>query len=241
MPLLRPLMGADVELVDSAQYYEDAPHGVRVNMIVSLDGAAAFDGTVGPLSDPVDLDLLISLRAYADVVLVGAGTVRAEHYGPVRLRPEQLAYRHDRWGLDSAPGVAVVTATGDLPWTSTLFTDGPRQLVVTTRRVVRARGNEIAKVADIVVGGEDTVDVRDAIAALKDRGLHRILCEGGPILLDELVAHDLVDDMCLTVAPRFAGLQPQLASCAPTLHTPRTLSLRHVLTKDNFLYLRYSR
>ena len=65
--------------------YRDPPDGVRVNMIMSLDGAAEFGGRAGPLSDANDQNLLLALRGYADVVLVGAGTVRAEGYGPVRL------------------------------------------------------------------------------------------------------------------------------------------------------------
>ncbi len=67
--------------------YRPAPIGVRANMIFSADGAAGFQGRAGPLSCPADQQLLRALRAYADVVLVGAGTARAEHYGPVRLAP----------------------------------------------------------------------------------------------------------------------------------------------------------
>ncbi|PRC60858.1 hypothetical protein C6A85_15455, partial [Mycobacterium sp. ITM-2017-0098] len=67
--------------------YRPAPPGLRANMIFSADGAAAFQGRAGPLSAPADYQLLLALRAYADVVLVGAGTARAENYGPARLRP----------------------------------------------------------------------------------------------------------------------------------------------------------
>lgn len=92
--------------------YRDPPDGLRVNMIMSLDGAAAFGGVAGPLSDTNDQNLLLALRGYADVVLVGAGTVRAEGYGPARLTADQSAERRERWGVESAPPIAVVTHTG---------------------------------------------------------------------------------------------------------------------------------
>lgn len=81
-------------LADLAQFYAVPPHGVRANMIFSADGAAAFAGRAGPLSNPVDQELLRTLRGFADVVLVGAGTARAENYGPVRLTEAQQAERH---------------------------------------------------------------------------------------------------------------------------------------------------
>ena len=112
MPQMRKLSsGADE--VSAEEFYRDPPDGVRVNMVASLDGAAAFGGRVRPLSDPVDHQLLRAMRAYADVVLVGAGTVRAETYGPVQLTEEQARYRLERWGLDTPPPIAVVTRTGN--------------------------------------------------------------------------------------------------------------------------------
>jgi riboflavin biosynthesis pyrimidine reductase len=87
------------------------------------------------------------------------------------------------------------------------------------------------------------------LAALRERGLRRVLCEGGPTLLASFIEHDLVDDMCLSLAPRFAGPQPVDAVGRPAqpleetarLVQPITLPLRHVLTHDGMLYLRYFR
>ena len=240
MPTMRTLnMGTDE--VSAEEFYRDPPDGVRVNMVASLDGAAAFDGRVRPLSDAVDHQLLRALRTYADVVLVGAGTIRAERYGPAVLTEEQSRYRLERWGQDAPPPIAVVTRTGNIPLDTPLFTGDVRPLVITSQRTATERGAALEEAADIVVAGEDTVEMPALIAALRDRGLRRILCEGGPTLLDDLVMHDLVDEMCLTVAPRLAGPQPQPATAGPTLTAPRTLSLQHVLTHDDFLYLRYGR
>lgn len=174
-------------------------------------------------------------------MLVGAGTVRAERYGPVRLTPEQSEYRRERWGGDTPPPIAVVTRSGTLPLDSRLFASGRKPIVATTRRTADAMGARLSAVADVLVGGEDTVDIPLLIATLRDRGLRRILCEGGPTLLDELIVHDLVDEMCLTLAPRMAGPQPGARGQGGRLDMPRRLTLEHVLSRDDYLYLRYGR
>ncbi|MCQ4120574.1 pyrimidine reductase family protein [Rhodococcus tibetensis] len=240
MPTMRTVNTGSDE-VSAEEFYRDPPDGVRVNMVASLDGAAAFDGRVRPLSDAVDHQLLRALRTYADVVLVGAGTIRAERYGPAMLTEEQSRYRLERWGLAAPPPIAVVTRTGNIPLDTPLFTGDVRPIVVTTQRTATERGAALEEVADVVVAGKDTVDLPALITAFGDRGFRRILCEGGPTLLDDLVTHDLVDEMCLTLAPKLAGPQPQRATAGPTLGAPRSLSLQHVLTHDDFLYLRYGR
>ncbi|AQT78081.1 hypothetical protein B1R94_00760 [Mycolicibacterium litorale] len=219
--------------------YRDPPDGVRANMIMSLDGAAAFDGVAGPLSDPTDQNLLLTLRGYADVVLVGAGTVRAEGYGPVRLTADQRAERRQRWGVDSAPPIAVVTHTGRVP--PSLFAEpDQRPILVTTARLARSRP-ELRQHADILIAGDTAVDLDSALATLRAGGMRRILCEGGPTLLDELIANDLVDEMCLTVSPTLAAAPTGARSGAPALHSPARMTLGHAVTVDDYVYLRYLR
>lgn len=138
----------DFALGELPELYRDAPVGVRVNMVLSLDGAAAFHGLAGPLSTEFDQNLLRALRSFADVVLVGAGTARAEQYGPVRLTPEQIADRR--------------------------------------------RHPELMQRADLLLAGETEVDIAAAVQRLQVRGFRRVLCEGGPTLLEELIADDYV-------------------------------------------------
>lgn len=145
-----------------------------------LDGAAAFGGRVRPLSDAVDHQLLRALRTYADVVLVGAGTIRAERYGPAVLTEEQSRYRLERWGQGAPPPIAVVTRSGNIPLDTPLFTGDVRPLVITSQRTANERGSALEEAADIVVAGEGTVEMPTLIAALRDRGLRRILCEEVP-------------------------------------------------------------
>lgn len=106
-------------------FYADAPEGVRVNMVASLDGAAAFGGRVRPISNTADHQLLRSLRAYCDVLLVGAGTIRAERYGPAMLDAELRRYRRDEGRQAALPSVAVVTHSGNLPGTPRCSPEDP--------------------------------------------------------------------------------------------------------------------
>jgi len=221
-----------------AEHYRDAPDGVRVNMILSLDRAPVFGGLSGPLSNPTDHNLLVALRGYADVVLVGAGTVRAERYGPVRLSPAQRAERLDRWGITDIPPVAVVTRTGQLP--ASLFAEPTqRPLLVTTTEVAHRR-RELRERADLLLAGATVVDLSGALERLAARGFHRVLCEGGPTLLDEMIAADLVEEMCLTISPTLAAETAGRRGGAP-LEAPIRMSLRHAISQGDYVFLRYSR
>lgn len=220
------------------ELYSDAPDGVRVNMILSVDGAAAFHGLAGPLSNPCDQNLLLALRGYADVVLVGAGTARAERYGPVRLTRAQRTERRERWGITDIPPVAVVTRSGDVP--ASLFAEpGQRPLLVTTTHVAHARP-DLRERADLLLAGDTEVDLGAAVDRLQARGFRRVLCEGGPTLLDELIAADLVEEMCLTLSPHLAAAKPLVRPGVP-LGEPAQLSLHHAFVIDDYAYLRYRR
>ncbi len=222
------------------RFYGEPPSGVRANMIFTPDGAAAFNGRTRAITDPADQMLLAHLRMYADVVLVGSGTVSAENYGPVRLSEQQLAHR-ERHGYVGLPRLAVVTGRGALPAELRIFTgDGPRPLIVTTTQAANAHP-ELAELGDVVVAGDATVDMEATLAALRSQGLTRVLCEGGPYLLASLVEADLVDDICVTIAPYLAGSQPTTLQPASLRIAPIRLGLRHLLQRNGLLYLRYSR
>lgn len=226
-PRLAAVGGLD-ELIG---FYAQPPKGLRANMIFSADGAAGFAGRAGPLSDPVDQALVRELRGFADVVLVGAGTARAEGYGPVRL----AAWPPGR----TPPPIAVVSQSGRLP--ESLFADPTqRPILVTSARAARGLAPSDDGRRDVLIAGDDTVDIPGVVARLHARGLHRILCEGGPTLLDALTAADLVDEMCVTVAPRLAGVQ-DIGHGGETLSAPTAMRLDHVLTHAEYLYLKYSR
>ncbi|CAN5377185.1 pyrimidine reductase family protein [soil metagenome] len=218
------------ELAELVEFYREAPNGVRANMIFSADGAAAFGGRAGPLSCPLDQQLLKELRGFADVVLVGAGTARAEKYGPVRLSGAPR----------DVPPIAVVTATGNLP--ATMFdTAAPLPILVTCAQAVERHRLDTEERWRLLVAGDAAVDVADAVRQLKSQGMERILCEGGPTLLDSLVEDDLVDEICVTIAPRLAGAQPVGTRTQARLEAPTALHIRHVVQHHDYLFLRYGR
>ncbi|MDA2894319.1 pyrimidine reductase family protein [Mycolicibacterium sp. BiH015] len=217
--------------------YRPAPDGLRANMIFSADGAAAFAGRAGPLSCAPDFQLLLALRAYADVVLVGAGTARAENYGPVRLRPEHREQRSELGLGDEPPPIAVVSQSGRLP--ESIFGSSITPILVTSERGARESRETRC---EVVTAGEDAVDIGAAVNQLRQQGMSRVLCEGGPTLLDELVAADLVDELCVTLAPRLAGCQPVGSGSPANLPSPIPLRLGHVLVNpDGYLFCKYAR
>ncbi|OBG30502.1 pyrimidine reductase family protein [Mycobacterium sp. 852002-51057_SCH5723018] len=220
-------MGAVGDVTELASFYADPPDGVRANMIFSADGAAAFGGRAGPLSCPTDQQLLKILRGFADVVLVGAGTARAENYGPVRLIDTQRA---------TPPPIAVISRTGALPTRLFGNPDQPPILVTCARSAAREDPRR-----RVLVAGEDSVDVTRALALLRAQGMNRVLCEGGPTLLDELVDADAVAEICVTLAPKLAGSQPVGQRKPSRLSIPVAMRLEHALTCDDYLFLKYRR
>jgi riboflavin biosynthesis pyrimidine reductase len=234
-----PALGEITDGATLQEWYRDAPVGIRANMIFSADGAAAFRGRAGPLSCPADQQLLRDLRAYADVILVGAGTVRAENYGPVRLTDGQRAERAAR-GLTDVPPLAVVSQTGVLP--ETLFADPDQQhILITSARGAARHDLHSDHRRRVLVAGAEEVDLAEAAAELAHQGMPRILCEGGPTVLQRLVEEDLVDEICVTLAPYFAGSQPTGAAPASGLPIPTALEMAHILVHGGYVFLRYHR
>ena len=207
------------------------PH-VRVNFVSSVDGAVSVDGRSGGLGTAADKTVFRLLRELADVVLVGAGTVRAENYNGVR-RPTR--------GRATPPPVAVVTGSADLDPTAKLFTDTVvPPLILTT---ASAPAERRAALAD--AGGEVVALPRltpDALLAeLGRRGLRHVLCEGGPGLLGALQAADAVDELCLTISPLLVAGEAGRIAHGPPGSPPRRLTLAGALQADDALLLHYRR
>ena len=242
LPSMRELYPAVVEDVDALERYRrderskgagDGPW-VVVNMIATVDGATSVEGRSGGLGGPADKVVFGAIRAVADAILVGAGTVRAEQYGPPRTPP----------GRDTPPRLAIVTLSLNIDPSARVFAateDGSRPIIVTAARSDASRRAALSEVADIVVAGDDDVDLRRAIRAIGERGARVVLCEGGPSLNGHLVRADLVDELCLTLAPLIAGGDsPRLAhgKGAPVIHP---LRLDRIIEGDGLLFLRYVR
>jgi riboflavin biosynthesis pyrimidine reductase len=213
----------EVEPEAAYAYPTDRPW-LRANMVATVDGAAAgADGRSGSVSGEADRRVFATLRRLADVVLVGAGTARAEGYRPAHLP------------------IAVVTSRLDLDLASALFTHAEhRTIVLTCAAAPQVQRDAAERVADLVLCGDTRVDMAAALAALHDRGFSRLLTEGGPTLLRALVADHLLDEVCLTVSPYLAGGGAgRILGGSPLDHRAGT-QLTQLLEDDGWLFARYA-
>jgi riboflavin biosynthesis pyrimidine reductase len=238
---------------------------LRANMIASADGAAALNGRSGGLSGASDRRVFSVLRSLADVILVGAGTARAERYRPVRLNE---AWPRLRVGRAPTPPLAVVTAGLNLDPDGPLLAAAPglaRTIVLTTQAAPAERVAAAGRHADVIMAGREMVSPAEAVAALAERGHLRILVEGGPSLLGQFTADGLLDELSLTYSPMLAGglagriiagpawagragaaepVPPQLGlarEAAAELGVLASLELGHVLADEGYLLCSYLR
>jgi riboflavin biosynthesis pyrimidine reductase len=213
---------------------------VRASFVSSIDGAAEIDGRSGPLGGSADQRILRTLRSMSDVILVGAGTVRAEGYGGIRLPADRRESRMAS-GRTPVPPLAVVSGRLDLDPNLPLFSGAEvPPLILTTETAPADRRKAVEAVAELVVLGDKTVNFADALASLASRGLNRVLCEGGPSVFAALAAAGLVDELCITVSPLLAGPSRSRIIAGKPWTAGRKLDLRHVLEDDGSLFLRYT-
>jgi riboflavin biosynthesis pyrimidine reductase len=226
-------------LLDTYAYPTDAVW-VRANMVITVDGAAyGPDGRTGSISSPEDRILFHVLRGLTDVVLVGAGTVRKERYGPALAKPEFAAWRSEH-GQAPAPVVAVVTRSLDLDVGSRLFTESSeRPVIFTVRDTPLSRRRVFDDVADVVTAGESFVEMSSAVRILARRGYRRILCEGGPTILRNLIEQGSLQELCLTVSPKLFGGNVHRIVAGPPIDPPRELHLDGLIENNGTLFARY--
>jgi riboflavin biosynthesis pyrimidine reductase len=242
---MRTVLPKPADEVDVHAFYAEdwlAGGGLRVNFVVSVDGAATEDGASRGLQTPGDNRIFAALRDLADVVVAGAGTVRTEGYAAIALSDRRRAIRADH-GLRATLPTAVVSRSLRLDPTADLFTAAPqdaRTIVLTCAAGDSTVRTQLERVADVVVCGERDVDLGAARAALGQRGLTRILCEGGPTLFAELARAGVVDELCLSMSPLLAGPGARrIVAGQPWSGEPHPLSLVGLLEEDGALFCRY--
>lgn len=210
-------------------YARTDPAYVRLNMITSLTGSAAGpDGTSDTLTSSVDRTILGVIRAHADVVLVGAQSVRAEGY---------VVPRNAR--------LAIVTGSGALDGHRLEFVhpdDAERVLVLCAAGnadAVRARVEPLG-LRVVPVPGEGRLAPAAIVEALRGAGLARIVCEGGPSLASQFVAAGAIDEYCVTVAPVIGPVADPFVG-VDAAHAPRTRVAGQLTDEAGFTYLRLRR
>lgn len=217
---------------------------VRANAIASLDGGATTGGTSGGLGGAGDRWLFAVQRELADVIVVGAGTARAENYGGARMSVAQRRRRQAR-GQSEVPPIALVTRSGELEHDLAVLTGSevaPLVLTCTAAAAgARSRVGSAAEVVDCSAGDPGQVDLATLLRRLAERGLLRVLTEGGPRLLGTFMGAGLLDEMCLTAAPLLVGGDAvRIAEGGADGLT--SMRRAHVLADDEgYLYTRYVR
>jgi riboflavin biosynthesis pyrimidine reductase len=201
---------------------------VRANFVSTLDGAATGDdGRSGSINTGADRDVFALLRALSDVVLVGAGTARAEGYQRATVRAPWSQLRD---GRSAHPATAVFSRTGDVPPRLAQTRENSGEVLLVTCERAGSESIDRARSSlgedQVIVQGDESVDLSAALDALATRGLQRHLCEGGPHLMRDLTASGRLDELCLTIAPNLvAGDHPRITagSTVTANLTPRLL------------------
>ncbi|MEV0175554.1 pyrimidine reductase family protein [Streptomyces sp. NPDC050803] len=231
------------ELAEAYAYPETDAPWLRANMVSTLDGAAQHDGRSQPISNATDMRIFGTLRALADVVVVGAETVRQEGYRPARARAEFAAAR-EAAGQAPAPAIAVISASLDLDFSLPLFTSPLVPTLVLTGAAAapeRTAAAEKAGARVVVAGDGAGVEPDRAVRALAGLGHRRLLTEGGPRLLGQFVAAGVLDELCLTVSPMLTAGDAQRIAGGPSVALPRQFALVSLLEEEGFLFSRYRR
>lgn len=222
-----------------------APAGrpfVAINMVSSVDGRTTVKRRLRPgdLGSTRDRQLMGWVRHAADVVIRGAQTVRANPVYP--SVPEALIPIRVEKGLSEQPKAVILTNSCDLPADSDIFTSGPqRPIVVTTKQAPSAKVAALREVADVMQIGEESVDPRQALSALRSEfGIERVLLEGGPTLNYQFLRHGVVDELFWTVAPKMIGGDELTLVEGEDVFDPLVqLQLLSAYTYRDELFLRY--
>jgi riboflavin-specific deaminase-like protein len=221
-------------------YRLPAGRHVRANFVAALDGATSVAGRSGGLGSDGDRRVFRVLRALADAVLVGYGTAAAEGYRPV-LADSAVGRLRSALGREPTAPVVVVSRQASLRPDDQLVTDAVSPTVlVTCAAADPARRDALAAAGvQVLVCGEDDVDLRGALDLLAGRDLTQLVCEGGPTLFAAALAAGVVDELDLSIAPLLAGGAPGMLG-AGGLPAPATARLLQVLEEDGYLFTRYA-
>ena len=241
------LLPQPVAEVDTDDVYRDSRPVVdgrpwlMMNMISTIDGATEIGGVSGPLGGPADKDVFGTIRTLPDVILVGSTTAVAERYTPPSSSVSTKARRLSN-GAWPVARVAVVSSKLNFDLALPLFNrPDQRPIVVTTEDADPAGLRRVAQHADVLQCGTGTVDFSKALTQMATLGAKVVLSEGGPSVNGALTAEGLVDEILVSVSPLVGGGASGGIIRGAILEQPQEFVLRHVLTEDHYLFLRYVR
>jgi riboflavin biosynthesis pyrimidine reductase len=227
--------------LDSYRPWEDPPAGrpfVAMNFVATVDGRATIGGVSGPIGSDTDTAMLAGLRTRFDALMIGAGTMRAERYGPPVPGAERREHR-ERLGLPPEPLMVILSGSLELPWDAPLFADGSGSVLVFTSSDTEPP--ETATPVRVVRHEGGAVDLGEALRHLREEhGVRALLSEGGPRTYAEMQGAGLVDELFLTTSPKLSGgAAPRIIEGELPEVTP--LELAWLLEEDGELFARYRR
>ena len=235
--------------LDPIDFYDQVrtPHVDRpwllLNMITSIDGSTHISGTSGGLGGPADQRVLGTLRSFADVILVGSGTVQAENYRTPHAPDGESGKRRIERKQDQHPRLAVLSGSGNLDSGIPMFdqdeSKGAKPLIYTSENGNENLSENFQEKAEVVTLGVGPVDLSFVLRDLFDRGAKVVLAEGGPSLNHQLVEAQLVDELCLTISPLLVGGESSSIINGPVFSDPHQFQLNGLATEDRFLFCRY--
>jgi riboflavin biosynthesis pyrimidine reductase len=188
---------------------------VYSNFVASLDGVVTLGskpsaGSIISGKNPADRFLMGLLRACADAVVIGAGTLRATPghlWTPAHVYPQlatEFTGLRSSLGRSLEPALVVLTASGELDFKHPALVKGA--LVVTTGAGAKKIGDQLPASCELIAMGRGkSLDLSKTIADLRSRGFQVLLTEGGPHLTGQLIDEGLLDEVFLTISPVAAG------------------------------------
>ncbi len=246
---MKQIFPEEIEVDPAAVYNSDVRTHLKsrpwilLNMVNSVDGFISFEGRAGGLSGAADKNIYQIIRALADIILVGAGTIRAEKYKAPKTPDGDLAAFRESRGQEKRPRIAVISGELNLDPDMGLFADRHLEdkppLIYTKSESLEKGSSGFNSSAEIVAFPESELNVSTIVEDLFNKNAKIVVCEGGPNLNSHLLAAGLIDEFCLSVSPRAVGGEDPATFLNRPVDSPTELSLDRILLEEEFLFCRY--